>query len=660
VQLLPVRRLADVFATFSPMSDADALRRAVAAIETLRATRSRRDVAELGLALRALDLAPLNAALGAGLSTFGGGSQEARERILRAWSASPIPQLRTAFQAMKRLGLFLAYADPGPDPAMPSNEGWERIGYAPPDPATDAGPSSVIPLIVGRSEADPLRLDADVVVIGSGAGGGILAARLAAAGRSVLVLEMATARAGEHLPRLEAEAWRDLYLDRGATSTHDLSLTILAGSALGGGTTVNWTTSIAPPDWLRAEWEEEHGLAGMTGRTVDEDIGRLRTELGVMGPSVVPPKDRAILNGCAALGWEAAPNERNAGPCDRCGACGFGCPWGSKRSTLTVHLPMAQAAGARILDGARVTRIISVSGRVRGVHGRLAGGGRRFIVHAAQVLLAAGALRTPALLALSGVAHPELGRHLRLHPVAVIAADMPEPVDMWLGPTQAARSLEFALPGRAALTGIGPPHGGFIVESAPAHPGFAAAALPWEGRDAGAVRLARLRHLAPLVAIVRERGSGRVRPSAGGRVRIDYRLAPEDEATVRRAYVEMARIGRAAGATELLAVATPGITWNRGDDFDAYLRRLAAIDLAPNRAMLFSAHQMGSARAGADPARAPVDPDGRVRLDRHGGLLRGAYVADASLFPTPSGVNPMLTIMVLAERVARTVIAEGR
>lgn len=657
MELLPVRRLAEVFATLAPMSEADALRRAEAAIETLHATRSRRDVAELGLALRALDLAPLNAAVGGGLSTFGGGSQAARERILRGWSTAPIPQLRTAFQAMTRLGLFLAYADPGPDPAVPANEAWDRIGYVPPEPAPDPTPSPVTPLPVDRRAAEPLRLEADVVVIGSGAGGGVVAARLAAAGRSVLVLEMASARADGGFPRLEAEAWRDLYLDRGATSTHDLSVTILAGSAIGGGTTVNWTTCLAPPDRLRVEWEEEHGLHGMTGPVVDDDIARLRAELGVMAPSLVPPKDRVILDGCAALGWEAAPNERNAGPCDRCGACGFGCPWGAKRSTLQVHLPLAQAAGARLLDGARVTRVRHAGAQARGVQGRLTGG-RPFTVHAGQVVVAAGALRTPALLATSGVGHPALGHNLRLHPVPVIAADMPEPVEMWIGPTQAARSLQFAHPGPA--DGIGPAHGEFVVESAPAHPGFAAAALPWDGREAGTARLARLRHLAPVVSIVRDRGAGRVRPTAGGRVRIDYRLGPEDASTVRRAYVEMARIARAAGAEELLAVTTPGATWTRGEDFNAYLRRLASLDLSPNRAVLFSAHQMGSTRAGSDTAGAPTDPDGRVRLDRRGTVLRGAYVADASLFPTPSGVNPMLTIMVLAERVARTVIAEGR
>lgn len=655
----PLRRLAEVFATLAPMSEADARRRAEAALETLRATRPPRDVLELGLALRALDAAPLNALGGAGFTTFGRASRGQRERILLSWATSRVPQRRTAFQALKRLGLFLAYADPGPDPSAPANDAWASVGYAPRPPAGDVAAPAVSPMVVNRAASDPLRLEADVVVVGSGAGGGVVAARLAATGRSVLVLEAAAHRAESDLPRLEAEAWRDLYLDRGTTGPHDLSVTILAGASVGGGTTINWTTSIAPPADVRDEWVTAHGLDELAGPGLDGALERLEAELGLLPPTTVPPKDRLILDGAAALGWEADVTRRNAGPCDRCGSCGFGCPWGSKRSGLRVHLAMAAAAGARLLDGARVTRLLHRDGAVRGVAGILAPSGRPFTVRSPQVVLAAGALRTPAILEASGIAHPEVGRNLRIHPTPVMAAVMPEPVDMWIGPTQAARSLEFRRSGPAAANGLGPAHGGFIVESAPAHPGLAAAALPWDGRDDGAALMGRLRHLAPLIGIVRDGGAGRVRALPRGRARIDYRLHPADADTVRRALVEMARLGRAGGATQLLSVTMPGLWWRDGDDFDPYLRRLARIDTGPNRVLLFSAHQMGTARAGADPGAAPVDPAGRVRLDSRGTLLRGVYVADASLFPTALSVNPMLTIMALADRVAATVAADG-
>jgi len=654
----PLDRLAEVFATLAPMTEAEARRRADMALETLLATRSTRDLLELGLALRALDAAPLNALGGAGLTSFGRATQPQRERILLSWANSRIPQRRTAFQALKRIGLFLAYADPGPAPEAPSNSTWDAIGYAPRAPATDAVAPAVMPMAVERSGQEPLRLEADVVVVGSGAGGGVMAARLAAAGRSVLLVEAAPHRAEPDLPRLEAEAWRDLYLDRGTTGPRDLSVTILAGAAVGGGTTVNWTTSIAAPTTVRDEWMTDHGLDELAGPPLDEAFERLEAELDLQPPSVVPRKDQLILDGAAALGWEAGVTRRNAGPCDRCGSCGFGCPWGAKRSGLRTHLARATSDGARLLDGARVSRVLHRGRAVVGVAGLLAPSGRPFTVAAPQVVLAAGALRTPVILASSGIGHRGVGRNLRLHPVVVTAALMPEPVDMWIGPTQAARSLEFIRPGPASADGIGPAHGGFIIESAPAHPGLAAAALPWQGRVAGAGLLSRLRHLAPLIGIVRDRGAGTVRPLAAGRARIDYRLDPADADTARRALVEMARLAHAGGASELLTITQGGVWWRAGEDLGAYLRRVAEVDTGPNRIVLMSAHQMGTAGAGADPRRAPVDPSGRVRLDERGTLLRGAYVADASLFPAALGVNPMLTVMALADRVAATVLAD--
>ena len=455
------------------------------------------------------------------------------------------------------------------------------------------------------------------------------------------------------MPVSEGEAWRDMLLERGAASTDDLSVTILAGATLGGGTTVNWTTTLRPPDWLRDEWEAEHGLAGFTSAETDADLARLEAELGVLPPTTVPPKDRLILDGARALGWEADVTQRNAGPCIECGGCTFGCQLGAKRSALRVHLAAASAAGARILTGARVTAVRSRAGAVTGVVGRLEPDGRPFAVRAGRVVVAAGALRTPVVLQRSGIDHPALGRFLRLHPTVVVAVRLADRANMWIGPLQAARSLQFAQPGGPDRTA--PAHGGFIVEAAPPHPGLAMAALPWAGRD-GAVALgATLGHLAPLIALTRDRGGGRVRPGAGGRAKVSYRLDPRDAATVRRALVEMSRLARAGGATEILSVATPGRWWRAGDDFERYLAELAVLDTGANRITLFSAHQMGTARAGKDPRAAATDPWGRVRLGWRGDMLRGAYVADASLFPSASGVNPMLTIMALAERVARAV-----
>ena len=647
MELVPVRQLARVFETLAPMTSEEAGRRAGLAIETLAATSSRADRLQLGLALRSLELAPMNAIAGGGLTRFSRATASQRERVLRGWSLSRVPQRRTAFQAWKRLALFLAYADPGPDASRPANPTWQRIGYRPRDAVADAGGG--LPLTT------PERvMTADAVIVGSGAGGGVVAARLAAAGLDVVVLE---AGPGEPPPRLEAEAWRDRYLDRGTTATADLSFTILAGATLGGGTAVNWTTTFAPPDDIRAAWASGHGLAGFDGSETDDDLERLRSELDLRPPTVVPAKDRVILDGAAALGWRAGLTERNAGPCTECGSCGFGCARGAKRSTDRIHLAAAAAAGARILAGAHVTRVMTRGADVLGVSGRTRAG--PFQVRAGTVILAAGALRTPLLLAASGIGgHPQVGRNLRLHPTVAVIALMPDPVEMWLGPLQAASCDEFRLPGPADSLGIGPAHGGFLVESAPPHPGLAAAAISWVSSTDAASLMDRARHWAPLIGILRETGSGRVRRGSGGRAVITYRLAPEDRESARRALVEISRLGRAAGAVELRSGTMPPERWTPERPLDSYLRAVAASDTGPNRLSLFSAHQMGSVRAGADPDRHPTDPGGRVRLDTSGTIAEGVYVADGSLLPTAPGVNPMLTIMAMAERVARAVLAD--
>ena len=656
-----MRVLAAVIEALAPMEPADAERRAATAAETLDSTTDPGDLQRLRIALRLMDSRAANWLTSNGFTRFRSADVAVRERILLAWGQSPVGLRRTAFQALKRLGLFLAYADPGPDPDLPHNEAWNRIGYRPPESVGSPPLPSVQPIVVDRQVEGDLELDADVAVIGSGAGGGVVAARLAAAGRSVVVLEAGPYRSEDKMPTLEAHALRDMYLDRATTASRDLGVAILAGSGLGGATTINWTTTLAPPDWVRAEWSHEHGLVGFDDPQTDADIGRLCAELDLRPPTLVPPKDRLILDGAHALGWEADVTQRNAGPCTDCGGCGFGCQRGAKRSGLRAHLAAAQGDGARILVEAPVDRVVWHRGRVEGAEGRLPPGGRRYRVHAPQVVIAAGALRTHLILAASGVEHPHLGHHLRMHPTVVVIARLREPVEMWLGPTQAARSMEFAR-GGPAKDGM-PAHGGFLIESAPIHPGFAASALPWDGRSTASEMMDGLRHLAPLVGILRDAGEGRLQVGRAGHARITYRIGRKDAMSGRRALVELARLAQAGGALEVMAIATPSVRWSAREHgaalFDEYLQRLATADMRPNRVSLFSAHQMGTARSGASPSGYPTDPHGRVRLDAGGRVLGGAYVADASLFPSAVGVNPMLTVMALAERTARAVLADA-
>ncbi len=496
-------------------------------------------------------------------------------------------------------------------------------------------------------------------MVGSGAGGGVVAAELARAGRSVIVLEAGALVTEPEMPTNELAGFDRLYLDRGTTASADASISILAGATVGGGTVVNWASCMAPPESLRREWTRDHGLEGFDGPEMEVDLEALTGELGFLEGPAVPPKDAVIARGARALGYEAGLTRRDAVGCGDCGSCGFGCRRGAKRSGLRVHLAEAWRAGARIVPGAQVRRVLREGNRAVGVEARIGEGVLR--VRAAQVVVSAGTLRTPAVLERSGIAHRVLGRYLRLHPVPVIAARFAEPIEMWRGTMQAVRSVEFLEPVAD--------RGGFVVESAPGHPGLVALALPWEGTDSHAALMERAANVAPLIGVCRDHDGGRVSLTRNDRVRIDYRLSEGDATTLRRALKEMARIGRAAGAVELLALGTPaarhategaGVT---GEEraFGRFLERLEHFDFGSCRGLVFSAHQMGTARMGWDPARYVCDPHGRVRSgDRPGtGVVRGLYVADASLFPTALGLNPMVTVMLLARRVARTVLVEG-
>ena len=507
------------------------------------------------------------------------------------------------------------------------------------------------------------------MIVGSGAGGGVVAAALAEAGRSVVVLEAGPFVDESSMPRDELDAFGRLYLNHGLLSTWDGSVTMLAGSGVGGGTMVNWMTSMEAPAAVRGEWRRDHGLRDLEdGDLWSDDVATLEGELSVSAVRRQPPKDQVILRGAERLGWKAAPARRNASvECDDCGSCPFGCRRGSKQSGIRVHLARAAEAGARIVPHVRVTKVLIERERAVGVQGRALIPGtdpeprtRQLVVRARQVVLAAGALRSPALLQASGVRHRAIGQHLRVHPVPIVAGRMTMPVDMWHGPMQGAQSLQFVDPERD--------RNGYVIESAPGHVGLIAMALPWEGTDAHAASMRDGRYLAPLVAVTRDGGAGRVSLTRAGRVRVDYRLDKVGVATLRHAAVRMARMARAAGAGEIVVAGTPGVRFmpvrsSPESDAAAYGRfedRVARMDYAPNRGSVMSAHQMGTVRMGATPRDHPCDPNGRVRArNRQDRLIAGLYVADSSLFPTAIGVNPMLTVMAMARRVARTVLAES-
>ena len=652
----------------------DGDRRARLAAAALDLAADPAQVVQLKLVLRAFETRAANLLLTGRATRFSDLDQAAREAYLLGWATSRIPQRRTAYQGLKRLLAFLAYADPG---ETGDNPRLRAIGFdVVPEPVT-ADPTPIRPLDLGAVAArtppgEAMVLEADIVIVGSGAGGGVIAAEAARAGRSVVVLEAGPFLPEPEMPVDELSAFDRLYLNHGFNVSWDASIMTLAGAGVGGGTTVNWMTCIAPPASTRRHWTIAHGLDGFDGPELDADIATVMAEIGVSAAPNIPPKDALLLRGAAQLGQEVGEIVRNGIGCGDCGRCGFGCRRGAKQSGLRVHLAEAWRAGARIVPDAAVTRVLLDGGpgdRRRGADDR-----RRPPVAARRACATGRARRGRApdadrARADAGSTTPRPGDTCGSTRSASSARFLDEDVAMWRGTMQAARSLHHLDDGVAEGGDPNDAPGGFIVESAPGTPGLIALVFPWEGRDAFDGLMRRIRHVAPILGIMREKGSGTVRLSRAGRPRIDYTVSPEDRRTLGAMLAEGARIAWEGGSREMVAVGAPP-RWFRaeggpgdGRAFDAWQADLRDFSFEPNRGTVVSAHQMGSARAGGEPGAYTADPLGRVRTaDARAGadrVVRGLYVGDASAFPSALGVNPMITTMAWARRVSRTLLAEG-
>ena len=616
--------------TFAPADADTAGTRALVAAALERLAPHRRKKLLLVLKLLAHPLAGL--VLAGRARPFAQLDRASRERALLRMKR--IGALRPAFDAFARISLFAAYAATD---AAGRSAVWDRLGY--PGPRADV-PAGIAPFPVAASALGPLA--ADAVVIGSGAGGGVAAALLAQAGLRVIVLEAGPAFEPAAARQREADAFAELYLESGLCSSDDLSVSILAGACVGGGTAVNWSTSLRLPPAVAADWAARIGRPAFAVELAAA-YDAVEARLGVTVATHHNRNNAVIVEGAEKLGWTARAIPRNA-EChgEACGYCGFGCAYGNKRSTAATYLRDAHDAGALVFAGTRAVRVRidpspgSAAATVRGVDAVVAG--RTITIDAPLVVAAAGALRTPGILARSGIASTHLGRHLHLHPTSALSAQFDEPIEPWHGVMQSALCDRFA---------------GAVVEAAPAHPGLMAQGLPWSGSAAHAEAMTGARYRSTLIALTRDDGEGSV--GTDERADVRYRLADADAQHLAGALAGAARIAFAAGAVAVSTLHADPLELRAADatpaGLDAFERELHRRASARAPIALFSAHQMGTARMGAGHAEGAVDAEGRV----YG--VEGLIVADASVFPTASGVNPMLTIMALAHRATRALIA---
>jgi choline dehydrogenase-like flavoprotein len=561
-----------------------------------------------------------------------------REEVLQRLARSVVPQLRSAYQGARSLVMLHTYAANG---SPESDALLSAIGYQPEINRKATAPHIPLTMIAADS-----KIECDVCVVGSGAAGSVVAAELAAGGQNVVIVEEGADWTGPDYDQHELTGMQRLFREGGTAGTRDLSMSLLAGACIGGGTTVNWQSCFRTPDNVREEWARRSGCRFFTSDSFTESLDAVWRRIGVStDESEINENNNAISRGAKALGysWNVIARNSLGCDCDQCGNCMFGCRVGGKQSAVNTYILDAIRSGARVMAPFTARRLLQSKGKATGVEGiaRDADGlAHEVQIIAPRVVLAAGALESPALLMRSGVRSPHLGRHLYLHPTVAVTGLYAHPIEAWRGPPQTIVCDEFS----DVSNGYG-----YRIEAAPAHPGLSAVGIPWASARAHRREMQRVRFAASFIVLTRDASSGSVRITRGGEPYFDYRLGAREKSLLKAGMANVARIHFAAGAERIMTLHSTGLAWDRAADgatIEKFCRRIEAAPTSPNRLPLFSAHQMGTCRMGVDPARAVCDADGQVNG------LKGAYVADASLFPASCGVNPMITIMALARQIA--------
>lgn len=494
-------------------------------------------------------------------------------------------------------------------------------------------------VVRGRERNARLEMRADVVVVGSGAGGAVVAREMARAGRSVVVLEEGDwVRPEEYGPATPMQSFRRCWREAGMGAAVGLGetpfISVLQGKCVGGSSVLTGGVCFRIPDDVLHEWSRDLGLRSMSADALDPHF---RVVEDVVHVETVPDAMRSrstdlFVEGAAKMGVAMKPMRRNTRGCRGMSRCNFGCPHGAKMSVDVSFLPEACARGAIVVSDALVERIDVTGGVARGVRGRLLAedGHPRvdFHVRARTVVVACGTLHTPLLLRASGIDSPHVGRHITLHPSVRLGAIFDEDVQGWDGAMQSAYSDHFAAEG-ITLNSVFPP------------PSILSAAFPGVGAR-HRHNVLKMKNLAVFGALIHDDGGGRVRRWIGREPLLTYRMSPRVRPRLWRGIEILGRMAFAAGARELSLPVFGADMIESEEALDDLLSRPPPMHAVECTAY----HPLGSAKMSAD-ARAGV-----VKESGETWQADNLFVADGSVLPSSIGVNSQLAIMSVAHKIA--------
>jgi choline dehydrogenase-like flavoprotein len=487
----------------------------------------------------------------------------------------------------------------------------------------------------GAAIAGNRTVRADACVIGTGAGGAAAAKELAEGGMRVVMLEEGERFTADDFTARPRAMTARLYRDAGQTVTSgNVPIVLPLGRGVGGTTTVNSGTCFRTPDAVLEMWRERFGLEQLTPDALAPWFRRVEETLHVrqVPPELAGNNALVVKRGADALGWSGDFIHRNARGCVGSGVCAFGCPTSAKQSADVSYVPMAWDAGAVTYTGCTARKIELRNRRARAVVATTAGGGR-VRVEAGTVVVACGAIHTPLFLRRQGLGGDsgQLGRNLSIHPATAVRALFDEEIDMARGVPQSYYIDQFASER-------------IMFEGAAGPPDYMAMTLPF-AREQHRELMLRYRNLSQFGVMVSDVSRGRVRELLG-RPHISYDLGQADVAALKRGIELLCELYWEAGAR---AVFPPIDSLRELRDGD--MRPLRALDVKARDLTVLAFHPLGTARAHRDPAHGVVDGD----LKLHG--VEGVHVADGSVVPSALGVNPQITIMALAARLADRLLA---